>query len=79
VLRANGLRAILDDVPPWHRDRTNLPWTEDQDVADVLKLFAGGDADDPVAEQMATIWSFAFYMVHRQFTKVADGGGRLGN
>jgi hypothetical protein len=68
ALRAHGLRAIVDHVPAGYRDRTNLSWTEDQEVAEVLKLFAGGDADDPLAEEMAAAWSLAFYTMHRFFT-----------
>jgi hypothetical protein len=75
ALRAHGLRAIVDHVPAGYRDRTNLSWTEDQEVAEVLKLFAGGVADDPLAEEMAAAWSLAFYTMHRFFTRL-EGEGR---
>jgi len=51
-LRAQGLRVVVDDVPAGYRDGSNWSWTEDLEVAEVLRLWAGGDADDPVPAQM---------------------------
>jgi hypothetical protein len=78
ALRAQGLRVVVDHVPADYRDRTNLTWTEDQGVAEVLKLFAGGVADGPFAEQMAAACSLAFYTMHRSFRRL-DGEGRRGD
>lgn len=75
ALRAHGLRVVVDNVPAGYRDQTNQSWTEDPDVAEVLKLWAGGDADDPVAARMAAAWSLAFYTMHRFLTRI-EGEGR---
>lgn len=74
ALRARGFRVVVDSVPAGYRDRTNQSWTEDPDVAKVLKLYAGGDADDPVPAQMAAAWSLSFYTMHRLITRIRGEG-----
>lgn len=79
ALCAHGLRVVVDRVRAGYRDRTNRSWTEDQEVAEVLKLWAGEDADDPVAAQMAAAWSLAFYTMHRFLTRVEREDRRWDN
>lgn len=78
-LRAQGLRVVLDDVPAGYRDQSNWSWTEDPEVGEVLKLWAGGYADDPVPAQMVVAWSLEFHATRRRLTMVGGGGRRLDN
>ena len=61
ALRASGIRAVLDDVPPGYApDPVNIVWTDDPEESTFVRLWAGDDLNDPTVRRMVEAFRYAF-------------------